>query len=91
MKRNYIVFFVTVVLCLLLVGVVTAVPTALNIPWWTMDNGGGTSSGGGYTLSGTIGQPEVGIVQSGSNTLGSGFWQGGEIPDTNLIFLPLIQ
>ena len=30
------------------------------IPWHTIDAGGGTSSGGGYTLSGTIGQHDAG-------------------------------
>jgi hypothetical protein len=27
------------------------------INWWTMDGGGGTSTGGGYSVSGTIGPP----------------------------------
>ena len=29
-----------------------------SISWFTIDGGGGTSSGGNFTLSGTIGQPD---------------------------------
>jgi PKD repeat protein len=41
---------------------------------WTIDNGGGTLSGGRYTLSGTIGQPDAGKLESGDYDLIGGFW-----------------
>jgi hypothetical protein len=43
---------------------------------YTVDNGGGTSTGGNYTLSGSIGQPEAHNVSAtgGSYTLRGGFW-----------------
>ena len=31
-----------------------------SIDWFTIDGGGGTSTGGVYSLSGTIGQPDAG-------------------------------
>lgn len=43
------------------------------LDWWDAD-AGGTSSGGGYTVSGTIGQPEAGILSAGLFTLSGGFW-----------------
>ncbi len=47
------------------------------IDWYTIDGGGGTSSGGNFTLSGTIGQPDAGPTMSGGNfTLTGGFWVG---------------
>ena len=47
------------------------------IPWHTIDGGGGTSSGGGYTLSGTIGQADAGgVLTGGAYTLVGGFWAG---------------
>jgi hypothetical protein len=46
------------------------------IDWWTLDGGGGTSSGGSYTLSGTIGQPDAGVLTGGPYTLSGGFWPG---------------
>jgi hypothetical protein len=47
------------------------------IPWWTVDGGGGNSAGGTLGLSGTIGQPDAGLMSGGSLTLSGGFWAGG--------------
>lgn len=44
------------------------------IDWHTIDGGGGTSTGGIYTLSGTIGQPDAGHMTGGVYTLDGGFW-----------------
>ena len=45
------------------------------INWWTVDGGGGTSTGGVYTVSGTIGQPDAGGPMTGGNySLVGGFW-----------------
>jgi hypothetical protein len=45
-----------------------------SIDWYSVDGGGGTSSGGAYTLSGTIGQPDAGTMAGGGYTLSGGFW-----------------
>ena len=46
-----------------------------SIDWFTIDGGGGTSSGGVYSLSGTIGQPDAGATMTGGQyTLVGGFW-----------------
>jgi len=45
-----------------------------SIDWSTMDGGGGTSTGGGYSVSGTIGQPDAGVMSGGNFTLQGGFW-----------------
>ena len=47
-----------------------------NLSWFTVDGGGGSSSGGPYALSGTIGQPDVGALSGGSYALAGGFWPG---------------
>ena len=47
-----------------------------SITWYTIDGGGGTSTGGGFTLSGTIGQPDAGTLSGGAFTLKGGFWPG---------------
>src|SRR5215471_12927087 len=45
------------------------------IDWYTIDGGGGTSTGGLYTVSGTIGQPDAGGAMSGGTySLTGGFW-----------------
>jgi hypothetical protein len=43
----------------------------------TIDGGGGTSAGGQYVLSGTIGQPDAGYSEGGNYELLGGFWPGG--------------
>ncbi len=45
-----------------------------SIDWWTVDGGGGVSTGGVFTLSGTIGQPDAGKMTGGNYTLEGGFW-----------------
>jgi hypothetical protein len=45
------------------------------INWFTIDAGGGTSSGGIFAISGTIGQPDAAWPMAGGNfSLTSGFW-----------------
>jgi hypothetical protein len=44
------------------------------IDWFTIDGGGGTSTGGVYSVSGTIGQPDAGTLSGGSYQLVGGFW-----------------
>ena len=45
-----------------------------SIDWSTIDGGGGTSTGGVYAVSGTIGQPDAGAMTGGNYTLQGGFW-----------------
>ena len=58
----------------LLVTCALAEAQVFSLDWWTVDGGGGTSTGGQYSLSGTIGQPDAGITSGGSYTLLGGFW-----------------
>jgi len=45
-----------------------------SIDWFTIDGGGGTSTGGVYAVSGTIGQPDAGHMSGGNFTIDGGFW-----------------
>ena len=45
-----------------------------SIDWYTIDGGGGTSTGGVYQVSGTIGQPDAGHMAGGNFSLDGGFW-----------------
>src|ERR1043166_2743756 len=45
-----------------------------SIDWFTIDGGGGRSTGGVYNVTGTIGQPDAGHMSGGSYTLDGGFW-----------------
>jgi hypothetical protein len=45
-----------------------------NIDWFTIDGGGGTSMGSVYSISGTIGQFDAGLMKGGTYSLTGGFW-----------------
>ncbi len=46
-----------------------------DLTWNTVDGGGASfSTGGGYTLGGTIGQSDAGVQGGGSYSLAGGFW-----------------
>ena len=48
-----------------------------DLSWNTIDGGGGTSAGGDFVLSGTIGQPDAGpLLTGGPYALSGGFWFG---------------
>jgi hypothetical protein len=46
-----------------------------SIDWYKVSGGGGTSTGGVYSVSGTIGQHDAGVPMTGGNfSLTGGFW-----------------
>ena len=61
---------------LTLCGVASVGAQNYKIDWYTIDGGGGASSGGSYVLSGTIGQPDAGRLTGGPYVLDGGFWGG---------------
>lgn len=63
-----------------------------DLTWSTIDGGGATmSAGGGYSLGGTAGQPDAGLLTGGGYELGGGFWGGGAAAGTSYhIYLPLV-
>ena len=59
-----------------------------DLTWWTVDGGGGTLSGGGYTLMGTVGQADAGpALAGGGYALEGGFWAGAA---RYRVYLPLV-
>lgn len=75
MKRSFYV----VTLIGLISANVLAGPPQFDLTWHTIDGGGGTSTGGSFDLSGTIGQPDAGpTMTGGSFALVGGFWPGIE-------------
>ena len=60
---------------LLLAGSFVANAQSYSIDWYKVAGGGGTSSGGVYAVSGTIGQHDAGGPLTGGNySLTGGFW-----------------
>jgi hypothetical protein len=48
--------------------------TDFSVDWFSLGGGGGTSTGGVYSVSGTIGQDDAGTMSGGNFTLVGGFW-----------------
>jgi hypothetical protein len=73
-NRCICVLFLNLALSLFIVGVFSASAQTYSIDWFTIDGGGGTSTGGVYSVSGTIGQPDAGHMSGGNFTIDGGFW-----------------
>ena len=58
-----------------------------DLSWWTVNAGGGTTASGKYSLSGTAGQYDAGVLSGGKYDLGGGYWAtGGE----KYAFVPIL-
>ena len=81
------------VLGLVLLGVVSAAwaasPAATyDLTWYSIDGGGGSVAGGVYSLGGTVGQADAGVLQGGVYSLNGGFWAGAAVDFRT--YLPLV-
>jgi hypothetical protein len=92
MKRIAIIFTLACIALLLVGGAVRAAIQAYDLPWYTIDGGSGTSLGGDYALSSSIGQPAAGAMSGGIYTLEGGFMPA--VPDPSArqqnMYLPMI-
>jgi hypothetical protein len=99
MKRKLLLFAVVLVLLGVTVGQVANLPRiasaqsggGYDLTWNVIAGGGGTSTGGAYSLSGTIGQSDASPVplSGGSYTLNGGFWN--DALNVLRLFMPVIQ
>ena len=51
-----------------------------DIDWWSLDGGGGNSTGDTYAISGFLGQSDAGLMQGGTFVLVGGISGGGAFP-----------
>jgi hypothetical protein len=91
-NRGSTILVALAVLLLLTLPVLAQSGGDYDLSWSTIDGGGYTfSSGGDYTLGGTLGQPDAGLLTGGDYTLGGGFWCGGALVGGGYeIYLPLV-
>jgi hypothetical protein len=69
------IVFATLLLTAMVLLPATARAQNYSINWYTIAGGGGTSTGGTYAVSGTIGQPDASTPMTGGNySLTGGFW-----------------
>ena len=90
MKRATI--FTLLALALLLGAISVQAQGGYDLDWWTVDGGGASPSPGtGYSLGGTIGQPDAATWQGASGyTLSGGFWVTGSAVAGYEVFLPVV-
>ena len=93
MKRNLIPVMMSAwaLAALLMAGGQTAAAQTgggYDLTWNSVDGGGTTfSTGGGYSLGATIGQPDAGAASGGAYSLRGGFWAG--VPANYNAFVPI--
>jgi len=90
MKRGLL--FLLLMIFLLGTGVALSSPDSLNLSWWTVDGGGAVPklSGGAYSLQGTTGQPDAGVLANGTLTLSGGYWNSRIAEPAARVYLPLV-
>jgi hypothetical protein len=79
-KKNKIVPHCSDVWIVLLIGLlVSSASGYYELTWSTIDGGGGTGSGGPYTITCTIGQPDAAWSSGGNYEVLGGFLTGGPL------------
>lgn len=83
---------IVIILFLLVLPVLAQIGGNYDLSWWTIDSGGGSSTGDGYALSGSVGQPDAGQMSGGPYTVTSGFWSGSraELSTGQSAYLPFV-
>jgi hypothetical protein len=94
-RRNLVIAAADLLLILVILLPGSVAPAAAqsggpyDLTWSTVDGGGWTfSAGGEYSLGGTVGQPDAGVLEGGAYTLAGGFWGGASAGYR--LYLPLV-
>jgi hypothetical protein len=76
--------------CLLAVAVpaLAQSPANYDLSWHVVAGGGGRLEGASYTLLGTVGQADAGVLAGNNYRLSGGFWAGGV--QIYWVYLPLV-
>jgi hypothetical protein len=74
MKKQIYRRYLLIVFIALAVSNRTEAAAVLDLDWFTIDGGGGAATGGGFNLTGTIGQFDAGVMTAGAFSLVGGFW-----------------
>lgn len=82
-------FFGFVIALIIMPALAADVPA--RVEWRTVDGGGGVSAGKGYQISGTIGQPDAGMLVGGGYQVSGGFWLPAAQEPTTAIVLAYLR
>ena len=90
MKRMLVILCLIAFLLFSIQAVHAAALATYALDWSTVDSGGGVSQGGTYSLNGTVGQAEPGVLYAGNYSLAGGFWARLQAALERL-FLPIVM
>jgi len=79
MKSGNTLLAITAVVCFAAVSIRAQ---NFSIDWFTIDGGGGASTGGVYSVSGTVGQTDAGVMASQQFSIIGGFWSAVHLIQT---------
>jgi hypothetical protein len=71
--------FRSIWILLLVILTATVASGQYELSWYTIDGGGGQSSGGDFSVTATIAQPDAAWSTGGEYELLGGFWPGGPL------------
>lgn len=81
MKHSESIAYTLVIICCVAAGGLTLVGSGdFHLSWYSIDGGGGTSTGGTYQVRGTAGQADAGDMAGGTFVLRGGFWPAASQP-----------
>jgi hypothetical protein len=90
MKR--LLHLTLLVIILLGTSIALSAPSSPDVSWWTVDGGGAVPklTGGTYSLQGSTGQADAGLLANGSFALSGGYWNSRIVKWTRHVYLPLV-
>ena len=90
-RRAFLIGLIVAAGALLALAVGALATDRYDLSWWTVDGGGYTFMSGGFSLGGTAGQADAGVLTGEGYTLGGGFWRGGAVVGgIYRVYLPLV-
>jgi hypothetical protein len=89
-KRTLLGLLLSLLIVLATVGIVGAqTSTSFDLSWYVLAGGGSRAESASHALNGTLGQGIVGLSDSTSFQMQSGYWYGASQP-RHRIYLPLV-
>jgi hypothetical protein len=90
MKRATCLLTTVLILLMAVTSINAQAGGGYDLTWSSIDGGGAMfSTGGSYSLGGSIGQPDAGTLSGGGYTLNGGFWVSSAAPYR--CYLPIVM
>jgi hypothetical protein len=89
-KRTFLVLLTGLLVVLAAVSIAWAqTSSSFDLSWYVLAGGGERAGGTHFALNGTLGQGAVGLSDSTSFQMQSGYWHGASLPRYR-VYLPMV-